>query len=186
MSCLHSFAPRRVMRPYRSAWAPRPARSDTNPPFHEATPRPVGHPPGHWNRRVRRFRAGPPRRHPYGAVPVASKTGRKRAISARISAMASPPARRASGPGSSEPGSLSAARLLAESPVGIVLLDTAGVVREANPAAARLFDVTPDDLVGRELAGWSDPDASDSSDVLGDHVATVLDAERDETEWLAA
>ena len=97
--------------------------------------------------------------------------------------MVSPPARRASGPGSSEPGSLSAARLLAESPVGIVLLDTTGVVREANPAAARLFDVTPDELVGRELAEWSDPDAPD---VLGDHVATVIDAERDEREWLAA
>lgn len=31
------------------------AQSDTNPPFLEAIPRPVGHPPGHWNRRVRRF-----------------------------------------------------------------------------------------------------------------------------------
>ena len=55
MSCLHSFAPRRVMRPYRSSWAPRPARSDTNPPFHEAIPPARRPPPGHWNRRVRRF-----------------------------------------------------------------------------------------------------------------------------------
>ena len=31
---------------------PPPAASDTNPPFHEAFPGPVGHGPGHWNRRV--------------------------------------------------------------------------------------------------------------------------------------
>ena len=96
--------------------------------------------------------------------------------------MAPPPTRRASGPGSSEPGPLSAARLLMESPVGILLLDPTGVVREANPAAARLFEVTPGDLVGRDLAELADPD---ESGVLPEHLAAVLDAERDETEWLA-
>ncbi|HMD10720.1 MAG TPA: EAL domain-containing protein [Marmoricola sp.] len=96
--------------------------------------------------------------------------------------MAPPPTRRASGPGSSEPGPLSVARLLMESPVGILLLDPTGVVREANPAAARLFEVTPGDLVGRDLAELADPD---ESGVLPEHLAAVLDAERDETEWLA-
>ena len=96
--------------------------------------------------------------------------------------MAPPPTRRASGHGSSEPGPLSAARLLIESPVGILLLDPTGVVRDVNPVAAQLLDVTPDDLVGRELAELADPDASG---VLPLHLAAVLGAERDETEWLA-
>jgi diguanylate cyclase (GGDEF)-like protein/PAS domain S-box-containing protein len=96
--------------------------------------------------------------------------------------MVPPPARRASGPGSSEPGPLSAARLLMESPVGILLLDPTGVVREANPAAARLFEVTSGDLIGQDLAELADPD---ESGVLPEHLAAVLDAERDETEWLA-
>ena len=96
--------------------------------------------------------------------------------------MAPPPARRASGPGSSEPGPLSTARLLMESPVGILLLDPTGVVRDANPAAGRLLDTTPGDLVGRDLAELADPD---ESGVLPEHLAAVLDVERDETEWLA-
>ncbi len=93
-----------------------------------------------------------------------------------------PPDRRVSASGSSEPGPLSAARLLAESPVGILLLDARGVVREANPAAARLFDVTPGDLLDRSLVDRADQDAPG---VLESHLASVLAHERHETAWTA-
>ncbi len=94
-----------------------------------------------------------------------------------------PPDRTVPAPGSTEPGPLSAARLLAESPIGIVLLDADGVVREANPAAARLFDVAPADLLDRALDERTD---ADSPGVLARHLASVLSDERHQTQWTAA
>lgn len=55
------------------------------------------------------------------------------------------------------------AMVFALSPDGVVLFDDAGCVRFANPAFARLLDLLPEDIVGRDAA-WLDAELAHRAD----------------------
>lgn len=78
------------------------------------------------------------------------------------------------------PGSEGKSRALIEAiPAAVILLDARGAVLDATPASARLFRVAPEELAGRQLADFLDPDEAPAVRELLQDFSTRSGGERE-------
>ena len=98
----------------------------------------------------------------------------------RAGAPAEEPVQASAAPTTTEEGD-NTKELFEDSPHGIVVTDSAGLLVDVNPAFATLVGFPSDELVGTPLTALTAP----GHDGLAEHLGTAAGGGRDRTDWLA-